>query len=177
GGKPGTHFLHAAECPDRNVSVRVSAPGTAPMLEPQQFFRRLSYENFDGILVAKPVATRDGVVGMVVQRILRLDYPGGPAFGRNRVATHRVNLRNHSYPEFGIGLGHGDGSSKAGATAADDQYVMFVGCEFLVHAFTVTGTSPHLRRPLSGARRSPRDPARTGWSQATRMWCTSINGE
>src|SRR5258707_2630475 len=27
GGKPGAHFLHAAERPDRNASIRISAPG------------------------------------------------------------------------------------------------------------------------------------------------------
>src|SRR5207244_8272926 len=92
GGKPGAHFLHATKGPDRDVSIRISAPGAAPVLEPQQLLRRLFYENFDGILIAEPVATGDGVVGVVIQRVPRLDYPCSPAFRRNRVAAHGVNL-------------------------------------------------------------------------------------
>src|SRR5207302_513942 len=74
-GKPGAHFFHAAERPDSNAPIRISAPGTAPVLEPQQLFRRLFYENFDGILIAEPVAAGDGIVGMVIECIPRFDYP------------------------------------------------------------------------------------------------------
>src|SRR6266849_3042992 len=124
GGKPGAHFFHAAERPDRNVSIRISAPGTAPVLQPQQLFWRLFYENFDGILVTEPVATGDGVVGVVVQRIPRFDYPRSSAFGRNCVAAHRVHLGDHGHTEIGIGLGYGNGSSKAGTTAADQKNIV-----------------------------------------------------
>ena len=94
------------------------------MLEPQQFFRRFFHENFDGILVAQPVAAGDGVVGVVIQRIPTFDYPRSSAFGRNRVAAHRVNLRDHGHTEFGIGLGYGNRGSKAGAAAADQKNIV-----------------------------------------------------
>jgi hypothetical protein len=78
GGKPRAHVLHAPERPDRNASIRISAPGAAPVLEPQQLLRRFFYENFDGILVAEPVAAGDGVVGVIIQRIPGLITPAAP---------------------------------------------------------------------------------------------------
>ena len=89
------------------------------MLQPQQLFGRFFYEDFDGILIAEPVASGDCVVSVVIQCVSRLDYRRSATLGGNRVAAHRVNLGDDRYAEIGIGLGHGNGSSKAGPTAAD----------------------------------------------------------
>src|SRR5207245_7621155 len=79
---------------------------------------------FDGIVVAHAVPAGDGVVVVIIQRIPDFNYPGSPTFGRNRVAAHGVNLGDHGHAEFGIGLGHGNRGSKAGATAADQQNIV-----------------------------------------------------
>src|SRR5207253_3872407 len=124
GGKPGAHLLHAAKRADGDVSICIPAPGAAPVLQPQQLFWRLFYENFDGILVAEPVAARDSVVSVVIQCVSRFDYRGSATLGRNGVATHRVNLGDDRYAETGASLGHSNGSSKAGPTAADQKNVV-----------------------------------------------------
>ena len=95
GGEPGAHFFHATEGTHGDMSVRFATPGTSPMLEPQHLFWRFPDEGLDCILIAEPVAARDGVAGMLVQAIIGLDDCGGTPFGRDRVAAHRVDLRDH----------------------------------------------------------------------------------
>ena len=62
GREPGALLLHAAERTDRDVAVRLPAPGAAPVLELQQLAGSLVDERLDGVLVAEPVAARDRVV-------------------------------------------------------------------------------------------------------------------
>src|SRR5436190_2184428 len=88
--------------------------------------RRFFYEDFDGILVAEPIAAGDGVVSVVIQCVSRFDYSGSATLGRNCVATHRVNLGDHGHAEIGIGLGHGNGRPQAG-TAPSDQKNIVIG--------------------------------------------------
>ena len=70
GGEPGAHLLHAAERPDRDVPVGLPAPRAAPVLELQELARRLLDEGLDGVLVAEPVAARDGVVDVLLVAVV-----------------------------------------------------------------------------------------------------------
>ena len=61
------------------------------------------------ILITHPVTTGNGVVGMLIEAVIGLDDRGGAAFGRDRMAAHRVDLRDHGHRQFGIDLGDRDG--------------------------------------------------------------------
>ena len=65
------------------------------MLQAQKLLRSFSDKRFNGVLIAKPVASGDGVVAVLVDRIIRLNHTGGAAFGSNRVTAHGINLRDH----------------------------------------------------------------------------------
>ena len=125
GGEPGAFDLHAAERPHRDAAVGFAAPGTAPVLQLQQFQRRGVDEQLDGILVAEPVAAGDGVVEMVVQAVVVLDDAGRAAFGGHGVAAHRIDLGDQRKREGRIGLGDRDGGAQAGAAGAHDRDVDF----------------------------------------------------
>src|SRR6266516_7726273 len=59
---PGAFDLHPAEGAHRHLAGRLAAPRTAPMLHLQQLTRSHIHEQLDRVLVAQPVAARDGVV-------------------------------------------------------------------------------------------------------------------
>ena len=125
GGEPGAHLLHAAERRGR----RRGRPARRLHGQPQcsscsSSARRLLDERLDGVLVAQPVAAGDGVVGVLVEAVVRGDHAGGAALGRDRVAAHRVDLRDDGHPQGRVGLGDGDGRAQAGAAAADDEHVV-----------------------------------------------------
>ena len=65
----------------------------------------------DDILLAQPVASRDGVVKMVLKAIVILGNGCGPPFCSDRMAAHRIDFRNQG--DFGIGVGLGGGDSGA----------------------------------------------------------------
>ena len=92
GGKPGALDLHPAEGPHGDMAVRIPAPGTAPMFQLDHLGGSLFHKGFDGILVGQPVGSCDGILGMFIETIVRLDHGSGPALGRYRVATHRVDF-------------------------------------------------------------------------------------
>jgi len=52
------------------------------VLQAQQLFGSFFYEELDGIFVAEPVAAGDGVIGMIVEGVARLDDASGPSLGR-----------------------------------------------------------------------------------------------
>jgi hypothetical protein len=52
-----------------------------------------------------------------------LRHRSGTTLGRNRVATHRVNLGNQCNLEFWIGLGNCNCSPKSPATRANNGHV------------------------------------------------------
>jgi hypothetical protein len=123
GGEPRPHLLHPAECADRDVAVGLAAPRAAPVLKPQQLARRLLDERLDRVLVSQPVAARDGVVGMLVERVAARDDPGCAALGGHRVAPHRVDLGDDGDSQGRVSLGDGDGRAEAGGPTPDDQHV------------------------------------------------------
>ena len=127
GGVPRPLQLHPTEGADRDVAVGLAAPRASPMLQLKQFLGCVLHEHLDGVLVGQPVGPRDRVVGVIFQRIGRGDDGGGPAFGRDRMAPHRVYLRDHSDAEIGMIPSYGDSGAEPRSTAPDDQDIMLEG--------------------------------------------------
>ena len=132
-GEPGAHVLHAAESAYGNPPVVFTAPRAAPVLKLEELARSLLHKRLDRVLVTEPVAARDGVVGVLVERVVCSDRAGCAALGRDCVAPHGVDLRNHRHAEMGIGLGNSDRRPQTGRTAADEQHVMRHSGAFTYH--------------------------------------------
>ena len=79
------------------------------MLQPEELFRGFLDERLDGILIAQPVASGNGVVGMLVEAVVRGDDTRRAPLGRDGVAAHRVDLGNNRDAEMGMGLGDRQG--------------------------------------------------------------------
>ncbi len=62
------------------------------MFQTHQLQRSLLHEGFDGVLIAQPIAARDGIVRVFVQTVVREMNPSGATFGGNRMTAHRVHL-------------------------------------------------------------------------------------
>jgi hypothetical protein len=69
------------------------------MLELQHLFWGFPDEGLHRILIAEPVATGNGIAGVFIQTVIRLDGCSGSPLGRDGVASHGVDLRNHRYVE------------------------------------------------------------------------------
>src|SRR5262249_8201661 len=122
--EPRPHLLHAAERPDGDAAVGFAAPGAAPVFEAKQLFRGLLDEGLDGVLVAQPVAAGDGVIGVFVAAVIRRADAGRPPPGGDGVAAHRVDLGDDRDAELRVGLGDGDGGTKARAAATHQHDVV-----------------------------------------------------
>ena len=109
---------------DGDAAVGFAAPRTAPVLEAQELLGRFLHEGLDRILIAEPVAARDGVVGVLVEAVVGRDGAGGAALGGDGVAAHRVDLGDDGDTQPGIGLGDGDRGAQARAAAAHEHDVM-----------------------------------------------------
>ena len=94
GRKPRAFDLHPAKGAHVDVSVLGTAPRAAPMFELRQFLRGLLDEVLDHVLLAQPVTATDGVMEVIIEAIRRFLDASSAAFGRYRMATHRVNLGN-----------------------------------------------------------------------------------
>ena len=142
GGEPGAHLLHAAERADRDVPVGLPAPRAAPVLQLEQLAR------------APPRRTPRRRPGRTASRCprwcrrrarrgcrRRRSTAGRAALGGDRVAAHRVDLRDHGHVEPRVGLGDGDGGAQAGAAAADDQHVVRGGHRAVTHRAAPRPTS------------------------------------
>lgn len=70
GGKPGAFDFHATEAPDVDAAVGAAAPWASPLLQLGHFRRAVMNKIVDDILLAQPVASRDGVVKMVLKAIV-----------------------------------------------------------------------------------------------------------
>ena len=131
GGEPGAHLLHPAERAHRDLAVVAPAPRASPVLQPQQFLGDLVDEDLNAVLVAQPVAPRDGVVGVFVERVVVADHAGGAALCGHGVAAHRVDLGNYRDAELGVGFGNSNCGAQRGAAATDQKNIMrrrFHGC-------------------------------------------------
>ena len=124
GGKPGTPLLHPTKGAHCNVSVRLAVPRTSPPLQLQQLLRRFLDKGLHRILITEPVAAGNGVVGMLVETVVRLGHAGRAALGRYRVAAHGINLGHHRDAEFGIDLGGGNCGAQSCATASYQKNVV-----------------------------------------------------
>src|SRR5438093_5813283 len=124
GGKPGPLDLHAAEGPNGNVSVGIPAPRTTPVFQLDHLGRRFLDEKLDGILVGQPVGAGDGVLGVVVEAVVRLDHRGRPTFGRDGMAAHRINLGDDPHAQRGILLADSDGGTQARTTTPNDENIV-----------------------------------------------------
>ena len=78
GGEPGPLGLHSAERANGDPAVRFPAPGAAPVLQLQHFGGSFLDEDLHGVLVAKPVAAGDGIVGVFVQAVSALMTAAAP---------------------------------------------------------------------------------------------------
>ena len=105
------------------MAVGLAAPGASPVLELQHLARRFPHEGFHRVLIAKPVAPGDGVVGVRVQAVAGLDDRSGAALGGDGVTAHGIYLRDHRHAQLGVGLNGGDGRAQARAAAAYDEHV------------------------------------------------------
>ncbi len=62
--------FHATEAPDVDAAVGAAAPWASPLLQLGHFRRAVMNKIVDDILLAQPVASRDGVVKMVLKAIV-----------------------------------------------------------------------------------------------------------
>ncbi len=104
-------LLHPAESAHRNMPIGLAVPRTTPVLQLQQLLRRFPDKRLHCVLIAQPVAARDGVVGVLVQTVVGFGHTGRAAFGRNRVAAHGINLGNNGDAELGIDFGRRNGGA------------------------------------------------------------------
>jgi len=86
--------------------------------------RSFSDEGLDRILIAQPVTARNCVVRVLVEAVIGFCHPGGPAFGRNGVAAHGINLGDHGDAEFGIDFGGGYGGAETRASSTHEKNIM-----------------------------------------------------
>ena len=142
GGEPGPLDLHAAEGAHVDLAVGLAAPGTAPVLQLDQFGRGFADEILDHVLLAQPVAAVHGVIEMGFKRIVRLDDAGRAAFRRHRMAAHRQHFRNQRDGERGVGFGRRDGGSQPRAARADNEDVGFKNLHVGLRSTIGTAASP-----------------------------------
>jgi hypothetical protein len=93
------------------------------MLELHHLLGAMGDKIIDRILLAKPIAAGNRVVEMMLKTVVRLYHAGGPAFGSDRVAAHRIDLRDQRDSQRWIRLGHGDGCAQACAPGAHNRNV------------------------------------------------------
>jgi hypothetical protein len=60
-------------------------------------------------LIAQPIATGDGVIGVLVEGVVRGDYSCSAALCRDRVAAHGIHLGDYGDAEVGVGFRDGNG--------------------------------------------------------------------
>ncbi len=113
GGKPGAFDFHATEASDVDAAVGAAAPWASPLLQLGHFRRAVMNKIVDDILLAQPVASRDGVVKMVLKAIVILGNGCGSPFCSDRMAAHRIDFRNQGDFSVGVGLSGGDSGTKA----------------------------------------------------------------
>lgn len=70
--------FHATEAPDVDAAVGAAAPWASPLLQLGHFRRAVMNKIVDDILLAQPVASRDGVVKMVLKAIVITGNGCGP---------------------------------------------------------------------------------------------------
>ena len=146
GGKPGALDLHAPEGAHIGVPVVLAAPRAAPVLHLHHFLVGMRDEVLHHVLLAQPVAAAHGVVEVVLEAVVRPRHGGRAAFGRDRVAAHRVDLGDQRHHEGGIGFCHGYRCAQAGTAGTHDRHVRLEP----VHASTPAQSAQHRRSAAEG---------------------------
>ena len=123
-GKPRAHLFHAPEGAHGNPPVGLAAPRAAPVFEAEELLARFLYEGLDRILIAQPIAARNGVVGVLVEAVVRTDDTRRSTFGGDGVAAHRVHLGHDGDVEARIGFRDGNRGAQPRAAAADQHYIV-----------------------------------------------------
>src|SRR5207237_1642890 len=118
--QPRALLSRAPERPRRDPTVSVAAPRAAPVFEAEQFLWCFPDERLDGVLIAQPIATRDGVVAVFVETVVGADDAGGAPFRRDGVAAHRVHLGHHRDAKPLGGFCEGNGGAQPGTSTADE---------------------------------------------------------
>src|SRR5262245_58803713 len=96
-GEEGPINAHSTEGSGAHAAVRIAAPGAAPMLQLNQFSGGFFDESLHRILVGQEVSTEDGVLSMEIEAVVLAQDSSRAAFGRHRVAPHRINFRDDRY--------------------------------------------------------------------------------
>jgi hypothetical protein len=97
------------------------------MLQSQKFLRSFVDKSLDGILIAQPIAARDGVVAVLVDGIVGFGHSGGATLRGNRMATHGIDLRNYGDSEMWIGFSNCDGCAQTCSAATNEQDIVGIG--------------------------------------------------
>ena len=135
-----------ARLPSRPSSLRWKV--TPEVLEVEQLLGRLAAHDLDRVLVAQVVRALDGVEGVRLPGVLRVERRVDAALGRVRVRAHRVDLGDDAH---GCALLRGgEGGALAGEAGSDDEDVVL---GHSVGRARFYGT--YDRAGLSGARRAP----------------------
>ena len=124
--KPGAFDLHAAEGAHVDLAFRCPAPRTTPVFELGQLDRGLFDEVFDDILLTEPVTAAHRIVKVVVEAVIRTFDPCGTAFGGDRMATHRIDLRYQCNLQRRISFCHGNRRTQTGPSSSHDDYICLI---------------------------------------------------
>ena len=112
----------AAEGAGPELALLVAVEGDAEVLEVEDLLRRLAAHHLDRVLVAEVVGALDGVVGVRLPGVTRVERRVDPALGGVRVRADRVDLAED--PDRYALLGGGEGGALAGEAGADYEHVM-----------------------------------------------------
>ncbi len=118
---------HAAERALIDLAVFFAArERQAPVLQLVDGFRRVAAEIFDGVLVAEPVGTLDGVVHVPAPVVLAhvAERGGDAALRRHRMRAGGEHLGDAGGAQ--AGLAAADHGAQAGAAGADHHHVVAV---------------------------------------------------
>ena len=71
------------------------------MFELNHFLRGVVDKILDHILLTQPIAARDGIVKMIVKRVVLAHHARRTTFGSDRVRAHGINFGNQCDGSFG----------------------------------------------------------------------------
>jgi hypothetical protein len=111
-----------AERPLAEPAPLVAVEGDTEVFEVEELVRRLPAHDLDGVLVAEVIRALDGVEGVRLPGILRVERCVDAALGRIRMRPHGMNLGDHT--NRSAQLSRGKSGALARKASTDDQYVV-----------------------------------------------------
>ena len=121
GGVERSIHGHAAEGADADAAIGIAAPRAAPVLELDDFARRLPDKRFHDVLVGQKVAPEDRVLRVRVEAVVVAHDRRRAALGGHGVAAHGIDLREDGDGEPVRLLRRGDGRAESRPAAADHE--------------------------------------------------------